>query len=85
MDSDPVVYYVMGMPGLEAPDQEWREAQTWPPFDVAPTPYYLQPEGILSTGEAAAGAFSSTYIFDPETPFLRGAVKSRSHHRSRAL
>jgi len=64
MDSLPVVYYVMN----EAPDQEWREAQTWPPFDLAPTPYYLQPEGTLSTGEAAAGDASSTYIFDPADP-----------------
>jgi hypothetical protein len=64
MDSLPVVYYVMN----EAPDQEWREAQTWPPFNTAPTPYYLQPEGALAPGEAAAGNASSTYVFDPENP-----------------
>jgi predicted acyl esterase len=64
MDSLPVVYYVMN----ESPGNEWREAQTWPPFVAAPTPYYLQPEGVLAPGEAAAGNASSTYVFDPENP-----------------
>ncbi len=64
MDTLPVVYYVMN----EAPEREWREAQTWPPFNTVPTPYYLQPEGVLSPGEAAPGNASSTYVFDPENP-----------------
>lgn len=64
MDTLPVVYYVMN----EAPDREWREAQTWPPFNTAPTPYYLLPGNLLAPGEAAAGDVSSTYVFDPENP-----------------
>lgn len=64
MDTLPVVYYVMN----EAPDQEWREAQTWPPFTAAPTPYYLLPGNLLAPGEAAGGDVSSTYVFDPENP-----------------
>lgn len=69
MDTLPVVYYVMGdTQAFAAPGNEWREAQTWPPFTMAPTPYYLQPEGVLAPVEAAAGNASSTYVFDPENP-----------------
>lgn len=69
MDTLPVVYYVMGdVQDETAPGNEWREAQTWPPFDISPTPYYLHPENVLSTAAPVTGDMASSYVFDPENP-----------------
>lgn len=69
MDESPVLYYVMGDTSTpNAPGNEWREAETWPPFDLIPQPYYLHPEGILSPDEPEYDENSSTYLFDPENP-----------------
>lgn len=69
MDEPPVLYYVMGDTSNPfTPGNEWREAETWPPFDLTPHPYYLHPEGILSPDEPKDYEASSTYLFDPENP-----------------
>jgi predicted acyl esterase len=69
MDEPPVLYYVMGDTSNPiAPGNEWREAETWPPFDLIPTPYYLHSGVILSPDNPGDDGASSTYSFDPENP-----------------
>ena len=69
MDESSVRYYVMGdTSDPEAPGNEWREAETWPPFDLTPSPYYLHPGGILSPDQPENDEAYSTYLFDPENP-----------------
>jgi len=69
MDEMPVLYYVMGdTSDPKAPGNEWREAETWPPFELTPRPYYLHPEGILSPDKPGDNNASSTYLYDPENP-----------------
>ncbi len=48
MSGPAVRYYVLGDPeDPDAPGNEWRTADTWPPYDTA-TPYYFHSDGTLS-------------------------------------
>lgn len=69
VDREPAVtYYVMGdVTDPKAPGNEWRTANTWPPTKATPTPFYLHPDGSLSTRKPGKkGAL--TYTYDPENP-----------------
>jgi len=69
MNKSPIRYYVMGdTSDLESPGNVWREAETWPPFDLTPRPYYLHHGGILSPNEPEDNENHYTFLFDPKNP-----------------
>ncbi|MGH9545660.1 MAG: CocE/NonD family hydrolase [Terriglobales bacterium] len=73
----PVRYFVMG-------DNQWREAEAWPPA-AKPTPYYLvSPEGgkfhgsLSSDIPRAKKAFGS-FVSDPSKPVVNSYATSGAH------
>jgi putative CocE/NonD family hydrolase len=46
----------------------WRFLGDWPPPDMQPLPFYLQPGGILSSEPPPDRSAPSTYRFDPADP-----------------
>jgi len=69
MDEPPVRYYCLGdVEDPDAPGNEWRTAETWPPFPTVETPCYLAPGGTLSTGSPLDEDSEFTYSFDPADP-----------------
>lgn len=63
-----VQYYVMGDDrDPDAPGNEWRTAETWPPFPTTEVPFHLAPDGLLSR-EAVPPAGSLEFTFDPNNP-----------------
>lgn len=70
VDKEPtVVYYVMGAVGEpNAPGNEWRTADRWPPpLPTRATPLYLQSERTLTFRKPTAGA-PLVYTYDPQNP-----------------
>ncbi len=68
MDEPPVRYYTVGdIDDPEAPGNQWRTADDWPPFETREMPLYLGPEGRL-VENAPETTESLTYAFDPEDP-----------------
>ncbi len=68
-DLGPAVhYFTVGSDEPGAPGNEWRTADTWPPFETIATPMYLDADGKLA-GEAPANAASAGYDYDPNDPF----------------
>ncbi|HOV73967.1 MAG TPA: CocE/NonD family hydrolase [Candidatus Hydrogenedentes bacterium] len=64
----PVNYYTLGdVIEPNAPGNEWRTAQDWPPFPTVETAYYLHADKSLST-ESAAGGESLAFTYDPANP-----------------
>jgi predicted acyl esterase len=69
LDGIPAVqYYVMGADTPGAPGNEWRNADTWPPYTTTPTSYYLHAGGELSTTVATDAEGRLQYVFDPANP-----------------
>ena len=69
MDEPAVRYYTVGdTSDPEAPGNEWREAEDWPPFETVETPYYLAPDDSLTKEAPAADAPSVSYAYDPADP-----------------
>ncbi|MCA9100422.1 MAG: CocE/NonD family hydrolase [Planctomycetales bacterium] len=67
-DDKAVHYYVMGDPTVDdAPGNEWRSADSWPPPAVA-TPWYFHADGTLAAGDPPAGDESATFTYDPANP-----------------
>ncbi len=68
IDEEPAVhYYTMGdVDDPDAPGNEWRTADTWPPFETEETPLYLAGDGLLSMEPMDDG--SAAYAFDPANP-----------------
>jgi len=67
--AEPAVnYYTLGDVGDDnAPGNEWRTANDWPPFAAMPTPCYLVQGGTLAaTAPDTPGA--ATYVYDPKNP-----------------
>jgi len=63
-----VVYYVLGdTEAPDAPGNEWRTADTWPPVKTTPTRFYLHPDRSLSSTRPA-GSESLSYSYDPSNP-----------------
>lgn len=68
MKEPTVHYYVMGDDrDPNAPGNEWRSADTWPPFPTVETPYFLREDGALAT-DLPATEGTRSYVFDPKNP-----------------
>jgi uncharacterized protein len=68
-DIPKVHYYVMGADTPNAPGNEWRTADDWPPYPTRSTNYYLTNKGGLST-ETPDVAGRQSFVFDPANPVL---------------
>lgn len=69
MDEPAVHYYTMGdCDDADAPGNEWRTADAWPPFKTKETKYYLAKDHRLKTRRNLVKQFSQTYTFDPTNP-----------------
>jgi hypothetical protein len=67
-DIPTVQYYMMGdVDDPDAPGNEWRSADDWPPT-AEPTAYYLQPGGGLSPVVPSTKGGSTDYLFEPWNP-----------------
>jgi len=67
LDLPAVRYYTIGdVEDENAPGNEWRTADAWPPFDTAETPLYLAGSGALN--EDAPDPLKLTYRYDPADP-----------------
>lgn len=65
-----VQYYVLGDDtDRAAPGNEWRTAETWPPYPTVDTPFYLQGDGALSNTSSEAMAAALAFTFDPANPY----------------
>ncbi|HNR30541.1 MAG TPA: CocE/NonD family hydrolase [Candidatus Hydrogenedentes bacterium] len=65
-----VQYFVMGDDtDPNAPGNEWRTAETWPPFSPTLTPFYLYSDGGLATARPSAEAPPLEFVFDPKDPY----------------
>ena len=60
-DEPPVKLFVMGA-------NAWREEWEWPLTRTRYTPYYLQPDGELSTAVPPSGGSPDTYVYHPAHP-----------------
>jgi hypothetical protein len=68
MKEPAVRYYVMGAVGeANAPGNEWRSADDFPPPSKA-TDWFLQPDGKLGSSGSSAPSSSTTYASDPARP-----------------
>lgn len=69
VDREPAVtYYVMGdVTDRNAPGNEWRTAEKWPPVNATPTPFYLHPDRRLSLQKPLQGG-TLRYTYDPKDP-----------------
>jgi putative CocE/NonD family hydrolase len=68
MDQPAVHYYVLGdLTDPNAPGNEWRTADDWPPYATQATKFYFTLDGALaSSAPDTANAF--TYTSDPRNP-----------------
>ena len=68
MSGPAVRYYTLGdVENPDAPGNEWREANDWPPFPTVDTPYFLAPGNMLVT-DAPPSANMISYRYDPADP-----------------
>lgn len=63
-----VNYYVMGGDEPGAPGNEWRTAETWPPYATTATPFYLHADQTLSGDARGSQDAKLAYVFDPANP-----------------
>jgi predicted acyl esterase len=64
-----VHYYVLGDDrDPNAPGNEWRTAETWPPFETVATPFFLTQDGGLNQADPAEPG-SRAFTFDPNDPY----------------
>ncbi len=71
-----VHYYTMGAVGeSDAPGNQWRTAETWPPPGITEIPVYLYPNNFLSVEAPAEDGGGDSFVYDPSypTPTLGGA------------
>ncbi len=67
-DIPAVQYYLMGdVDDADAPGNEWRSADDWPPA-AERVAYYLQPGGGLAPDDPPADGGTTEYVFDPSNP-----------------
>ena len=64
-----VNYYVLGADTAGAPGNEWRTADTWPPYATTATAYYLHADGTLAKEEPAEAGAARTFTYDPGDPY----------------
>ncbi len=64
-----VQYYVMGDDvDPDAPGNEWRSADSWPPYPIRETPLYLSSDGMLSPSKVSVPPAYGEFAFDPANP-----------------
>lgn len=69
MDEPAVHYYVMGdCDDPDAPGNEWRTADDWPPYPTRKTHYYLSEAGGLKAEPPNTERAKLSYDFDPADP-----------------
>ncbi len=69
-DVPKVQYYILGDDkDPEAPGNEWRTAETWPPYPVDTAAYYLHGNGSLCTEPAEEMSSYLEFTFDPHDPY----------------
>lgn len=69
MKEPAVNYYTVGDDThFEGPGWKWRTADTWPPFNLTPTSYYLHADGVLSTSAPSEEDAARAYDYDPKNP-----------------
>jgi predicted acyl esterase len=67
-DKNSVYYYVMGDPeDKDAPGNQWRTADTWPPASKS-TRFYLHNDGRLDQKRSITATASKSYHYDPKDP-----------------
>jgi len=68
--NEPAVhYYTVGDDrAFSGPGWEWRTSETWPPFPIDPTPYYVHGNSTLSLERPSEKSASRTFAFDPQNP-----------------
>lgn len=62
-----VHYYVMGDDAPGAPGNEWRTAETWPPYATTETAFHLGGDALTA---AAGDAAFREFTFDPKNPVM---------------
>jgi len=63
-----VRYYVMGdVDNPDAPGNEWREADAWPP-PATELSLYLRADGLLDATPPTADEGGNTFVYDPSDP-----------------
>lgn len=68
-DVPKVQYYVMGDDvDPDAPGNEWRSADSWPPYPIRETPLYLSSGGMLSPSKVVTPPAYGEFAFDPANP-----------------
>jgi len=85
VEQEPAVrYYVMGAVGeAEAPGNQWRTADDFPPPSTA-TPWFLREQAGMTTSPARADEGGTSYVSDPQNPMklpgraFPGAADARS-------
>jgi len=69
MDRPAVKYYTMGdVDDPQAPGNEWRTSDDWPPCSVEETSYYLHGDGSLQRTVPKQTGRSLSYDYDPDNP-----------------
>ena len=61
-------YYVLGADTPDAPGNEWRTADHWPPYATEDTRFYLTQDGGLSASAPGDTDAFREYTFDPARP-----------------
>jgi putative CocE/NonD family hydrolase len=66
--SEPAVRdYTLGdVDDAQAPGNEWRTADAWPPFATDQTAFYLHADGLLSSEPPTADDAKRTFVYDPK-------------------
>ncbi len=69
MNQPPVRYYTMGdVDDADAPGNEWRTSDDWPPGNCEKTSYYLHDDGTLRQAVLEETTSSLSYDYDPDNP-----------------
>jgi predicted acyl esterase len=69
MDEPPLHYYTIGdVEDPDAPGNEWRTADNWPPFATTETAYYLAEDGLLEETKAVSQDARKSFTYDPADP-----------------
>jgi predicted acyl esterase len=63
-----VHFFVLGADTpADAPGNEWRSAERWPPYDTREAAFFLGPDKSLREGKSAEGV--ATFAADPNDPY----------------
>ncbi len=64
-----VKYYIIGDDSdMQAPGNEWREADSWPPFEIDEVPFFLSADKKLCSDKEDAVEGFLTFEADPHNP-----------------